>query len=88
MYMVSIHAPAKGATFAGGVLDGGGVFQSTLPRRERRDEAIHIVPSLLVSIHAPAKGATVIERVPVLNKAVSIHAPAKGATAISAKNSF
>mgnify|MGYP003225650538 CR=1 FL=1 len=34
------------------------VFQSTLPRRERRDYLTNKVFRLVISIHAPAKGAT------------------------------
>ena len=59
---ISIHAPAKGATISkafNAMI--AGIFQSTLPRRERP------VPDLLIhfathniSIHAPAKGATSI----------------------------
>ena len=78
---VSIHAPAKGATFD---LAARGISASCFnPRaREGRDimERIGICKSM-VSIHAPAKGAT---RRPVNHNAqtveVSIHAPAKGAT--------
>ena len=33
-------------------------FQSTLPRRERRQDARAFILSLVISIHAPAKGAT------------------------------
>ena len=34
------------------------VFQSTLPRRERRTERAHLAWAADVSIHAPTKGAT------------------------------
>ena len=34
------------------------IFQSTLPRRERRFTSITIIFPLSISIHAPAKGAT------------------------------
>ena len=57
-----------------------GMFQSTLPRRERRSAiaALKIVSN--VSIHAPAKGATVPCDYHLPEYEVSIHAPAKGAT--------
>ena len=59
--LVSIHAPAKGATSP---RCGDGrqvVFQSTLPRRERRGLAgAAQAAGHGVSIHAPAKGATAI----------------------------
>ena len=35
-YIISIHAPAKGATFIGSAYTPLFIFQSTLPRRERR----------------------------------------------------
>ena len=56
------------------------MFQSTLPRRERRSAiaALKIVSN--VSIHAPAKGATVPCDYHLPEYEVSIHAPAKGAT--------
>ena len=37
---------------------GTSAFQSTLPRRERRDSAFALRLSVSISIHAPAKGAT------------------------------
>ena len=37
-------------------------FQSTLPRRERRNEIDFFLTSAYISIHAPAKGATNITR--------------------------
>ena len=78
---ISIHAPARGATFVGVnllnvILDFnprsregsdnfnnlenavGRLFQSTLPRGERRFSGKHISTSKLISIHAPARGAT------------------------------
>ena len=56
------------------------IFQSTLPRRERRQETLeaHLVEK--ISIHAPAKGATRLAGKAHLPAAISIHAPAKGAT--------
>ena len=56
------------------------LFQSTLPRRERRlteDEDNHFTR---ISIHAPAKGATIQLIKDVRDNLISIHAPAKGAT--------
>ena len=34
------------------------LFQSTLPRRERREDRLVGVWKAMISIHAPAKGAT------------------------------
>ena len=55
---VSIHAPAKGATIMRGKHRFIDLFQSTLPRRERRVNALAYAFNMDVSIHAPAKGAT------------------------------
>ena len=56
---ISIHAPAKGATrILAHILDMGGRFQSTLPRRERHTAVLQLTAHWYISIHAPAKGAT------------------------------
>ena len=80
-YDISIHAPAKGATypfkflamtiryfnprsregsdfFSQNFLHRQREFQSTLPRRERRNMARDKIIVTIISIHAPAKGAT------------------------------
>ena len=36
----------------------GQLFQSTLPRRERRETSLHLMHICAISIHAPTKGAT------------------------------
>ena len=64
------------------------LFQSTLPRRERRFPTSIDGSGSSVSIHAPTKGATYEPDPESHHIRVSIHAPTKGATAISAKNSF
>ena len=56
------------------------VFQSTLPRRERRAGIYSTGNYIRVSIHAPAKGATAAVSPNRRPDRVSIHAPAKGAT--------
>ena len=55
---VSIHAPARGATFVttGSTLKA--MFQSTLPHGERHYWLTLFDSAGLVSIHAPARGAT------------------------------
>ena len=78
--IISIHAPAKGATWSGCRRQLGIQFQSTLPRRERLTNSIHRVCYTQISIHAPAKGATDADRPVRLVVDISIHAPAKGAT--------
>ena len=77
---ISIHAPAKGATKQAEQVRLQEKFQSTLPRRERRFQAVHVVVSFHISIHAPAKGATQIACTKMHIVRISIHAPAKGAT--------
>ena len=57
-----------------------GTFQSTLPRRERRNSTVPHSRPTRISIHAPAKGATLYFCICVLLIKISIHAPAKGAT--------
>ncbi len=60
---ISIHAPAKGATFHSARFFYQFLFQSTLPRRERPSIRFEDSYCLLISIHAPAKGATSGRRV-------------------------
>ena len=57
-----------------------GVFQSTLPRRERPYDVRSYRLCYNISIHAPAKGATELALQKGLSDIISIHAPAKGAT--------
>ena len=78
--MISIHAPAKGATAA--------IYGTRNPK----DISIHApakgaTPAILpcwrgskISIHAPAKGATRSGICNPFKGSISIHAPAKGAT--------
>ena len=56
------------------------MFQFTLPRGERLDDAEDIVEVDEVSIHAPARGATQFLTDCCEFFSVSIHAPARGAT--------
>ena len=56
------------------------IFQSTLPRRERRSVRTPAPEARIISIHAPAKGATLSRRRNGADGEISIHAPAKGAT--------
>ncbi len=57
------------------------IFQSTLPRRERRGLVEQSNKCKDISIHAPTKGATLCPRRFARPHDISIHAPAKGATA-------
>ena len=78
--MISIHAPANGAT----VLSHAGIviFLHFNPRSgERSDSVVTLVtPRTLISIHAPANGATGEEDITIFVFDISIHAPANGAT--------
>ena len=55
--MISIHAPARGATVMGCCCTPITGFQSTLPRGERQIH-LFLLLSVGISIHAPARGAT------------------------------
>ncbi len=55
---ISIHAPAWGATIFPGLKMENIIFQSTLPRGERRSIWIRLIWGRPISIHAPAWGAT------------------------------
>ena len=55
---VSIHAPARGATYSCQMIVSYSGFQSTRPRGARPAEARHAPDDRQVSIHAPARGAT------------------------------
>ena len=79
--LISIHAPARGATVETYVLISRKLlFQSTPPRGGRPLHGRLLHHSAVISIHAPARGATRL--VPDLGQVavISIHAPARGAT--------
>ena len=79
--IVSIHAPARGATWRQQESHHRSLlFQSTLPRGERRASILRQRRRWRVSIHAPARGATKSAIDLLLEQLVSIHAPARGAT--------
>ena len=81
-WMISIHAPAQGATFAPFLIFHVRRFQFTLPHRERpAGEQHYFVPAYFNSrsrtgSDADARYALVSEM------PISIHAPAQGATLI------
>ena len=77
---ISIHAPAKGATYRTyNVIH---YSQHFNPRSREGSDLCGDILGLLVgiSIHAPAKGATVVYDRVDASSGISIHAPAKGAT--------
>ena len=79
--VVSIHAPAWGATAIRAALRSSPCrFQSTRPRGARHGDKTTTHHHYAVSIHAPAWGATKIRRLMRSVAKVSIHAPAWGAT--------
>ena len=81
LFMLSIHAPARGATaLFGSFYDKASAFQSTHPRGVRLFPSVRIAQAAHLSIHAPARGATRYARVRAAKTPLSIHAPARGAT--------
>ena len=56
---ISIHAPTRGATTASADSSTLMLFQSTLPREERRMMLVNILLCNSISIHAPTRGATI-----------------------------
>ena len=56
------------------------IFQSTLPRGERRSVILVCPAAYTISIHAPARGATALNTPFGQEITISIHAPARGAT--------
>ena len=76
---ISIHAPAKGATFKHNSTNIRVIFQSTLPRRERR--WIFIYYFLHIHFNPRSReGSDVLFYLYSPFRIISIHAPAKGAT--------
>ena len=79
--LVSIHAPARGATAFPTHQFRLFLFQSTRPRGARH-RMILTQSVAFVSIHAPARGATPLWQCYIRQGIVSIHAPARGATEV------
>ncbi len=68
MLLISIRAPARGAT--GSTLQCFRFviqFQSALPRGERRSGAIRLNNFFIISIRAPARGATFVRQISLYN---------------------
>ena len=59
------------------------IFQSTLPRGERRRKQKRESDLAEISIHAPTRGATTKERNALRMLNISIHAPTRGATLVA-----
>ena len=77
---ISIHAPTRGATSIKPQRSCMTIFQSTLPRGERRDFASILSRTRRISIHAPTRGATPPGNNQRGRRGISIHAPTRGAT--------
>ena len=79
-YLISIHAPARGATEAP-AMDSPSTRNFNPRSRTGSDHAAGTErSSVLISIHAPARGATADEQAATDAGYISIHAPARGAT--------
>ena len=82
LLIISIHAPAKGATSTSTTVYCSFSFQSTLPRRERRVERWRYL--LLAAYFNPrSREGSDVDQLIYVDQilSISIHAPAKGATA-------
>ena len=77
---VSIHAPARGATFSPHTRASSRSVSIHAPARGATDAAGELADDGHVSIHAPARGATCTDCGRDSRAVVSIHAPARGAT--------
>ena len=80
MQIVSIHAPARGATMTFECYLSYGFCFNPRARAGRDQGALCFLVMQEVSIHAPARGATIIDGIGDHCLDVSIHAPARGAT--------
>ena len=78
--LISIHAPAWGATFADGRRDSCGQISIHAPAWGATRLVGGEPPLLRISIHAPAWGATRLLLECLFHGVISIHAPAWGAT--------
>ena len=78
--IVSIHAPARGATLCGLDEGCGKMFQSTRPRGARPDGKLHIVSDNKFQSTRPRGARRAILNLYNRHQDVSIHAPARGAT--------
>ena len=77
---VSIHAPARGATYFVIKLKRRSECFNPRTREGCDSKFLSSFQGLAVSIHAPARGATIVLGDNFTQMIVSIHAPARGAT--------
>ena len=80
-YLISIHAPAQGATQAARTRCKA-IYNFNSRSRTGSDERDNVdkLAARLISIHAPAQGATHFTSCSWVFSDISIHAPAQGAT--------
>ena len=81
--LVSIHAPARGATRTCNGIYSATIVSIHAPARGATFANGVEITASGVSIHAPARGATLCGRCLLLLGRVSIHAPARGATSVA-----
>ena len=79
-FIISIHAPTRGATVVSFAIFGAVIFQSTLLQEERQAWDCISGRGQRISIHAPTRGATSSSKVGYASENISIHAPTRGAT--------
>ena len=80
LFLVSIHAPARGATTTAAFAAESINVSIHAPARGATYIKIERLYRIYVSIHAPARGATGDDVAGAAQHGVSIHAPARGAT--------
>ncbi len=78
--MISIHAPARGATPSARIVIPLLIFQSTLPRGERQVFIISMVTYIIFQSTLPRGERLLLAAQDGFNLKISIHAPARGAT--------
>ena len=88
MFDISIHAPARGATYRCNVRCVNATFQSTPPRGGRRRHPIYRACNNQNFNPRPREGGDKVASAASLVYGISIHAPARGATSAPVGNSF
>ena len=84
--VISIHAPARGATVFLSAFGRHIRISIHAPARGATQVHLKFAPCSNISIHAPARGATKPNEFFIANNNISIHAPARGATIIDQVN--
>ena len=81
--LISIHAPARGATRFSAVVGMNLRISIHAPARGATAKSVGSLKAVVISIHAPARGATYRLGIAGRGKNISIHAPARGATILA-----